>query len=78
MINPDRLHRTKAIITHIEKFGESSYFKFKLDNGHLLESSYFLNRKIKQYAIGQVVSVHVKFSIIGDHYHVVKLGKIYL
>ena len=60
MINPNRVHRAKAIV--INK--GHGYYTVRLDNGHEL-TGYDLPDKIQ---VGDRVNIQASFSIMSDRY----------
>jgi len=70
MINPNRIHRSRAVIIQIGHGGMN--FKVKLPRGHVI-SGWDLPRKFK---VGDEVNIQAGFSICLDGYFVKTVNKI--
>jgi hypothetical protein len=79
MINPNAVHRVKMKIVEIRKTFETTYLVFDY-KGQKFESCLLYEKTTKNFKklkVGLTVLCYVSFSIIGDHYYVSRLGKIY-
>ena len=75
MINPDRVHRAKAIVTKLPRF-ESDTFEVRiLDTKHLITG---WPRVIgtKLITVGDKVNIQAKFSIMLDCYTIKTISRI--
>lgn len=75
MINPNRVHRSKAVIVSLyqSKFDTSlTKATVKVARGHTIEGYV----PVKSFSVGQTVNIQAQFSIMSDMYIVRTMRKI--
>lgn len=75
MINPDRVHTAKGIVTELRRspYNEDISLKVTLDNGHTIEEIGFVYHKTLK--VGDRVSIQGRFSIMSDRYGIINVRK---